>query len=254
MSILEVVLFGFIEGITEFLPISSTGHLILLSHLLDIEQNNTHKAFEVIIQLGAILAVLVYFFRDIFKIDIILKISVAFLPTGIVGFFAYSWIKSLFDVQIVAYMLIFGGIVFILVDVFLDKNKNKTASLEDVTYIQAFFIGCFQVLSMIPGTSRSGATIIGGLVNNLDKTLSAKFSFILAIPTMFGATIYDVYKNYEIFQEINQISDIAIAFGIAFITALISIKFLLHLIKKIGFYPFGIYRIILGVMFLVFIQ
>jgi undecaprenyl-diphosphatase len=250
MSIIEAILFGFLEGMTEFLPISSTGHLILFSHLLDIKQDSFHKSFEVIIQLGAILAVVIFFFKDIFKIDTIVKLFIAFLPTAIVGFFAYSYIKALFDVQVVAYMLIIGGVIFILMDIFFKEKDNKTDDIKDITLKQAFFIGCFQVLSMIPGTSRSGATIIGGLTNNLSKTMSAKFSFLLAVPTMCAVTLYDVYKNYEHFKDLTDISSILIAFVVSFIVALFAIKIFLHLISKIGFYPFGIYRIVVGIIFL----
>jgi undecaprenyl-diphosphatase len=253
LGVIEAIYFGILEGICEFLPISSTGHLILLSQFLDIKQDNFHKSFEIIIQLGAILAVVVYFFKDIFRFDVILKLSVAFIPTGIVGFFAYSYIKSLFDVYIVAYMLIFGGIVFILMDIFFKEKKSNIDTMEKISLKKAFFIGCFQVLSMIPGTSRSGATIIGGLFNNLSKSMSAKFSFLLAVPTMFVATIYDVYKNYHIFNGLENISLIIIAFMIAFITAIFSIKIFLQIVKKIGFYIFGVYRIIVGIIILYYI-
>ena len=140
MGIIEGIYFGILEGISEFLPISSTGHLILLSHFLDIKQDNFQKSFEIIIQLGAILAVIVYFFKDLFNKEVIFKLSIAFVPTGIVGFFAYSYIKSFFDISIVAYMLIFGGVVFILVDIFFKEKTINIDKMEDISFKQAFFI------------------------------------------------------------------------------------------------------------------
>jgi len=252
MSILEAILFGFLEGMTEFLPISSTGHLILLSKYLSIEQDDFHKSFEVIIQFGAILAVVVYFARDIFRISTLTTLFFAFLPTGIIGFFAYSTIKSLFDFSVVAYMLIVGGIVLILLDVFLKSEGEQTDKIEDVSIKQAIYIGFFQALSMIPGTSRSGATIVGGIVNKLDKVTAAKFSFLLAVPTMFVASSYDIYKNYEAFLVFEGLQEIGIAFVVSFLTAMAAIRFFLTLIKRVGFYPFGIYRIVLGSVFLYF--
>ncbi|WP_456465863.1 undecaprenyl-diphosphate phosphatase [Persephonella sp.] len=249
MGILESIILGIVEGITEFLPISSTGHLILVSHIMGIQQTTAHKTFEVAIQLGSILAV-VFLYRDrIFKdIDLWKKLIVAFIPTGVLGFLLYKIIKSLFSPYVVAFMLILGGVIFILIEKFYTKKEHNIKSLEEIPYLKAFFIGVFQSLSMIPGTSRSGATIIGGLLLGFDRKTAAEFSFLLAVPTMFVATGYDIFKNYKHFQPENWIT-LATGFITAFIFAVISIKFLLGFIKKHTFIPFGIYRIIVGILF-----
>lgn len=249
MGILESIILGIIEGLTEFLPVSSTGHLILVSTLLGIEQTETHKTFEVSIQLGSILAV-VFLYRDKLFSNITLwkKLIVAFIPTGTLGFFLYKVIKSLFDPSIVVFMLVLGGIFFILVELFYKKEPHPYHSVEDIPYYTAFAIGFFQSFAMIPGTSRSGASIIGGLLMGLDRKTAAEFSFLLAVPTMFIATGYDIFKHYDELNVDNWITLIT-GFITAFIFAVISIKLLLRFISTHNFIPFGIYRIIIGVLF-----
>ncbi len=249
MGILESIILGIIEGLTEFLPVSSTGHLILVSTLLGIEQTETHKTFEVSIQLGSILAV-VFLYRDKLFSNITLwkKLIVAFIPTGTLGFFLYKVIKSLFDPSIVVFMLVLGGIFFILVELFYKKEPHPYHSVEDIPYYTAFAIGFFQSFAMIPGTSRSGASIIGGLLMGLDRKTAAEFSFLLAVPTMFIATGYDIFKHYNEFNLDNWMT-LLVGFITAFIFAVISIKLLLRFISTHSFIPFGIYRIIIGVLF-----
>ncbi len=252
MTVWESILLGIIEGLTEFLPVSSTGHLILVSHLLGIKQTEAHKTFEVVIQLGAILAVIFLYRERLFKdVQLWKKLIVAFIPTGVLGFFLYKLIKSLFSPYIVAFMLILGGIIFILIEKFYKNQTHTVRSLDDISYTKAFFIGVFQSLAMIPGTSRSGATIIGGLLLGFDRKTAAEFSFLLAVPTMFVATGYDIFKNYHHFQIENWVT-LGTGFFTAFIFAVISIKFFLNFLKKYTFIPFGIYRIILGVLFFLF--
>ena len=250
MSVLEAAILGILEGLTEFLPISSTGHLILASWLMGIKQTETHKAFEVAIQLGSILAV-VFLYRDklFHSVELWKKLIIAFIPTGTLGFLLYKLIKSLFSPYIVAVMLIIGGIVFILVELFYKEQKHHINSIEEIPYKKAFAIGFFQSLAMIPGTSRSGATIIGGLLLGLSRKTAAEFSFLLAVPTMFVATFYDIFKHHNEFQVDNWIN-LAIGFLFAFIFAVLSIKFLLSFISRHSFIPFGIYRIIVGLIFL----
>ena len=255
MTVVESIILGIVEGLTEFLPISSTGHLILVSHLLGIKQTAAHKTFEVAIQLGSILAV-VFLYKDRLFRDIELwkKLIVAFIPTGALGFLLYKLIKSLFSPYIVSIMLVIGGVIFLIIE-YLHRNKDyPIKSLEDVSYPKAFLIGVFQSFAMVPGTSRSGASIIGGLLLGLDRKVAAEFSFLLAVPTMFVATGYDVYKNYQVFQLDNWITLIT-GFITAFIFAVISIKLLLGFIKNHTFIPFGIYRIIIGVLyFMIFLR
>ncbi|WP_291951590.1 undecaprenyl-diphosphate phosphatase [Campylobacter sp.] len=242
---------GFIEGLTEFLPISSTGHMILGAEILRLQIDNFWRSFFIVIQLGSILAV-VFIFKDklTHKIDIWLKLAVGFLPAGGVGFIAYKFLKELFNGYTVATMLIVGGVIFIIVELKHRKKDYDVNSLDEVSYKQAFLIGLTQALAIIPGTSRSGASIIGGLLLGLNRKVASEFSFLLAIPTMIVATCYSVYKEPEILSSINNFIPIAIGFITAFIVAFVVIKIFLRLISKINFIPFGIYRIILGFIFL----
>lgn len=248
MNIFDVVILSIIEGITEFLPISSTGHLILASSLLGIEQDSFLKSFQVIIQLGAILAVLALFWRKFLDYKLLLKLAVAFVPTGICGLFLYTFIKSLFHPHTVVYMLIIGGILFIILELFLKNNPSKVNSLESISYKKAFYIGCFQALAMIPGTSRSGSTIFGGLLLKLNRKIATEFSFLLAVPTMFVASGYDIYKNMDSFTMQNFYF---ILFGLflTFIFAVFAIKVLLKFISNFSYISFGVYRIIVGLLF-----
>lgn len=254
MDIISAIILGIVEGLTEFLPVSSTGHMILTSHFLGLEQTQILKCFEVIIQLGSILAV-VWAFKERLTSDISLwiKLIIGFIPTAIIGFLAYKHIKELFNPNTVAYMLIIGGIIFIIVELF-HKRPSYTPStihLHNVSYNQAFIIGLSQCLAMIPGTSRSGSTIITGLLCGLSREVAARFSFLLAIPTMLAATIYDSYKNREIFAtNLDQIWIFLTGATVAFIVALIVIKLFLRFVAHFSYISFGIYRIILGLAFL----
>lgn len=257
MTIFDTIILGIVEGLTEFLPVSSTGHLILTSHLLNLEQTNTLKCFEVVIQLGSILAVVFMFFKRLKQdINLWIKLIIGFIPTALIGFLLYSSIKGLFSPKITAYMLIIWGIIFIIVELFRKKNppKNETQKLEDITYRQAFIIGLSQCFAMIPGTSRSGATIIIGLLSGLSRKTAASFSFLLAIPTMFAATFYDTYKNLNIFKEnLSQIWLFLIGGFVAFVVALLAINLFLKFVSKFDYIPFGVYRIIIGIVFLFFV-
>ena len=256
MDIISAIILGIVEGLTEFLPVSSTGHMILISHFLGLEQTQTLKCFEVVIQLGSILAV-VWAFRERLSSDIWLwiKLIIGFIPTAIIGFLAYKYIKELFNPNTVAYMLIIGGVVFIIVELF-QKRPNYTPStinLHELSFVKAFIIGLSQCLAMIPGTSRSGSTIITGLLCGLSREVAARFSFLLAIPTMVAATFYDSYKNRDIFiANLDQIWIFLLGGVVAFVVALIVIGLFLRFVAKFSYISFGIYRIILGVAFLVF--
>lgn len=250
MTILSAALLGAVEGLTEFLPISSTGHLIMLSKIMGIEQTDAHKSFEVIIQLGAILAVFgIYVRRLVSDRDLLLKLAVAFLPTGILGFLLYKHIKALFTPSTVAYMLILGGILFILLEKFYRAKEHHITDSSDITIKQAILIGLAQSCAMVPGTSRSGATIIGGLLCGLNRKLAVEFSFLLALPTMLVATAYDILKNHDK-MVVDDVSALVVGFGAAFIVATLAVKTFLKLVSRLSFVPFGVYRIVVGILFL----
>lgn len=252
MGIFETIILGIVEGLSEFLPISSTGHLILASALLKINQTEAHKVFEVTIQSGAILAV-VWLYRQqlVSRFDLLLKLCVGFLPTGVLGLTLYKTVKSFFQPATVSYMLIAGGIGFILIELYLKKRPAPESNLLEISYGKAFAIGMIQSLAMIPGVSRSGATIMGGLLVGMNRKDATEFSFLLAIPTMLAATVYDIYKNFGVFNLADG-QNILIGFVTSFIFAVVGIKVLLKLITTHTFIPFGIYRIVVGVLFLLF--
>ncbi len=251
MSILESIFLGALEGLTEFLPVSSTGHLILVSTLFGIDQTEAHKSYEIAIQLGSILAVLFYYTKRVFSSrDLWLKIGVAFIPTGLAGLFLYSTVKSLFAPETVVYMLIIGGIIMILME--LRRKEDSGVEIESVSYKHALMIGIAQSFAMVPGTSRSAATIIGGLLAGLNRKAAVEFSFILAVPTMLIATGYDLYKNAGHFV-VDDWSLLAVGFISAFIFAMLAIRFFLAFVSKFDFIPFGVYRIVIGILFWVLV-
>jgi len=251
MGIFETIILAIIEGLTEFLPVSSTGHMILASAAMKIQETEFLKTFEIAIQLGAILAiVLMYIKRFLQGIEIYLKLAAAFIPTAIVGFLAYGFIKSvLFSPIVVSVSLIVGGIILILIDRRVVSRTSTTETLEKIPYKNAFYIGLIQCLSMIPGTSRAAATIVGGVFNGLDKKQATEFSFLLAVPTMFAATGYDLLKTPVNFTR-HEILLLAIGLIGAFISAWIAVKIFLSIVEKYGFKHFGYYRIAIGIIFL----
>lgn len=254
MTILDSIILGIIEGFTEFLPISSTGHLIVASQFLAIEQSNINKAYEVIIQFSAILAV-IFNYRDKFtikKIDLWTKVFLAFLPIGAVGFIFSSQIKELFTTNVVAIMFIIGGIIFLIVEKYFLKEKSHTIdNVEDVTLKQSMIIGFTQIFALIPGTSRAGSTIIGALLVGLSRKASAEFSFLLAFPVMSAVTAYDMLKHYHEFSDANLVT-LAVGFITSFIVAYLTIKLFLKFLEKFTFVFFGVYRIIFGIALLLF--
>ncbi|NUO00505.1 MAG: undecaprenyl-diphosphate phosphatase [Saprospiraceae bacterium] len=255
MTIIQSIIIAIIEGLTEFLPISSTGHMILASTIMKIHEDDFVKTFEISIQLGAILAiVLMYAKRFLQGISIYLKLGFAFLPTAAIGFLAYDFIKTyLFNSTIVSISLIVGGIILILIDKKVAEQKSSTIDLEGISYKRAFSIGLIQCFSMIPGVSRAAATIIGGVFNGLDKKQATEFSFLLAVPTMFAATGYDLLKTSINFTD-HELFLLGLGLVIAFITAWIAVKIFLKIVENYGFKHFGYYRIVIGVLFLIFIR
>ena len=256
MTIFDSIILGIIEGFTEFLPISSTGHLIVASQFLGIEQNSVTNAYQVIIQFSAILAV-VFNYKDKFtleKIDLWVKVFLAFLPIGAIGYIFSDQIKALFSVEIVAIMFIVGGVVFLIVEKFFIKDElHTTHTVEDVTYKQSMVIGFAQVFALIPGTSRAGSTIIGALLVGLNRKVSAEFSFLLAMPVMCAVTAYDLLKHYHEFSDANLIT-LAVGFVVSFIVAFLTIKLFMAFLERFTFVAFGIYRIIFGVILLIIIN
>lgn len=260
-SLLIAAILGVVEGVTEFLPVSSTGHMIIVGHLLGFE-GDTAKTFEVVIQLGSILAVVVMFWRRLFGLIGIhfgrqpvheglgagrlslIHVLLAMVPAVVLGLVFHDFIKSLFNPVTVMYALVVGGLLLIAAELFKPKEP-KTQGLDDMTYPQAFLIGCFQCLALWPGFSRSGSTIAGGMLLGISRYVAAEFSFLLAVPMMMGATALDIYKSLG-FLTAADIPMFAVGFVTAFIVALIAIKTFLHIIKRITFIPFAIYRFIVA--------
>lgn len=253
MTLIQCIIIAIVEGLTEFLPVSSTGHMILASSLMDIHDEEFVKTFEIAIQLGAIFAiVLMYSKRFLQDIQIYFKLTAAFLPTAVVGLLAYDFIKSvLFNPVIVATSLVLGGIVLVLIDKKVVEKEQKLADVSDLPYKNAIFIGLIQCLSMIPGMSRAAATIIGGVFNRFDKKQATEFSFLLAVPTMIAASGYDLLKTEASFSS-EQFTLLAVGLVVAFITAWIAVKIFLKLVMNYGFKHFGYYRIIIGLIFLIY--
>jgi len=250
MTTFKAFVLAIIEGITEFLPVSSTGHMILASSFFGIEHDDFTKLFTIVIQLGAILSVLVLYFKRFFQtLDFYYKIIVGFIPAVIFGLLFAKKIDALLENPItVAVSLLIGGILLLKVDDWFGDSTNT-----EITYLTAFKIGLFQCLAMIPGVSRSGASIVGGMSQKLSRSAAAEFSFFLAVPTMFGATLkkcYDYYKDGFLLTN-EQINFLIIGNVVAFIVALIAIKSFIGFLSKHGFKVFGYYRIAAGIILLV---
>lgn len=248
MTFLQAVIIAIVQGITEFLPISSTGHMIITETLLGMKIDEFVKAFTVNIQLGSILSVIVIYRKRFFQsFKFYYKLFIAFLPAAIIGFLLSDAIDSLLEnVVVVAVSLLLGGIVLL----FVDKWFNKPDAKEDLSYLKALKIGFFQCIAMIPGISRSAATIVGGMSQNLTRKAAAEFSFFLAVPTLFAASAYKLLKNYHYFNKEN-IGILLTGNIVAFIVAMLAIKFFITFITKYGFKFFGYYRIVVGLLLLI---
>ncbi len=252
MTALEAVILAIIEGITEYLPISSTGHMIIASSMMGIASNDFVKMFTVAIQFGAILSVIVLYWRKFIQsFDFYLKLLVAFIPAAVFGKLFDDQIDALLENAIaVALTLLIGGIILLFIDQWLNDEKDSN---DEMTYAKALKIGFFQVIAMLPGVSRSAATIIGGLTQKLSRKAAAEFSFFLAVPTMLAATVYKMYKYIDqgnTFGE-EQITLLAIGNVVAFIVAMLAIKGFIAYLTKHGFRIFGWYRIVLALIILI---
>ena len=252
MDLLSAAILGTVEGISEFLPISSTGHLILTAHLMRLAQSNFLKSFEIAIQLGAILAVVALYWRRLaMNFKTLKRILTAFIPTAIIGLIFHKVIKNVFfnNNHIILWSLLLGGIFLVIFELLHHEKKEAIEEIPSMSYTQAFIIGIFQSIAIIPGVSRAAATIIGGLILGLKRKTIVEFSFLLAVPTMGAATALDLIKSAGTFKPGDFLS-LTLGFLVSFIVALSSIKFLLGFIKKHNFILFGIYRIILALLFL----
>ena len=257
MSYLQAIVLAIVEGLTEFLPVSSTGHMIIATGIMGMPVTDFVKLFTVCIQLGAIAAVVVMYFKRFFQsVNFYFKLFVAFIPAAIAGLLLGDVIDSLLESPLgVGIALFIGGIIFLFIDKWF--TKEEITSTDDVSYLQAFKIGLFQCIALIPGVSRSGATIVGGLSQKLNRKTAAEFSFFLAVPTMFAATgkkLYDFYKHSGL-PSGDEIKLLALGNVIAFVVALLAIKFFINFLTKHGFKLFGWYRIIAGgIIILLFVM
>lgn len=259
MSTLNVIILGIVEGLTEFLPISSTAHIDIVRTFLSIPASDFIKSFEIIIQLGAITAAVILYAKKVFSSWIYVRnLIIAFIPTGIIGFILYKLIKSflLGNILIMAIALLLGGIIILIFENKVGKNNIDEnisgGDIKDMSFKQLIILGLAQALAVIPGVSRSGAVIIAGRSMKINRALITEFSFLLAVPTMLSAVIYDIYKSGFSFSS-SEWGSIIIGFLVSFIVALIVIKWFLSYIRKHDFKIFGWYRIILGILLLVFL-
>lgn len=253
MNLLQAILIAIIEGITEFLPVSSTGHMIIAQKLLGVADDPFVKAYIVNIQFGAILSVVVLYWNRFFQsIDFYLKLFAAFIPAAILGVLFNDKIDMMLEsVEVVAITLLLGGVVLVFIDKWLNPKREVI-----ITFPRAFVIGLVQCVSMIPGVSRSAATIIGGMSQGLTRKQAAEFSFFLAVPTMFGASVLKLYKGISEYPEIfsgENITTLLIGNAVAFVVAMFAIRFFIGFLTKHGFKVFGWYRIGLGILLLVLI-
>lgn len=256
MNWIHAIIFGIVEGVTEFLPVSSTGHLILTARLLGLEQTEFVKSFEIAIQLGAILAVVILYWRILVSnMQTAGKVIAAFIPTAGIGYLLYKWIKSdlLENEAVVLWSLLVGGVILILFDRFFKENKSTDTGANSVSYRQAVFIGVFQSLAVIPGVSRSASSIIGGLSLGLTRKAIVEFSFLLAIPTILAATVLDLSKTSLSFTSHEWIL-LAIGSSVSFGVAILSIRFFLKYIQNHSFAIFGYYRIAAALLFWFFVK
>ncbi|NMD00414.1 MAG: undecaprenyl-diphosphate phosphatase [Bacteroidales bacterium] len=251
MNWFDVIVLAIVEGLTEFLPVSSTGHMIIAQHMLGMESSEFLRTFIVNIQFGAILSVVVLYYKRFFKsLNFYYKLLVAFLPAAVIGFLLGDYIDALLEnVIVVAIALLIGGIIFLFVDFWFKNSTND----QEPTYKNALMVGLFQCIAMVPGVSRSAATIIGGLTQKLSRKSAAEFSFFFAVPTMFAASAYKLLNTYTFINGEN-LKYLLVGNLVSFIVAMAAIKFFIYFLTKYGFKWFGWYRIIIGILILVMIK
>lgn len=255
MTFVHAIILGIIEGVTEFLPISSTGHLVLASTVLGIPNTEFLKSFEVMIQLGAILAV-VYLYRDVFlrNWEVLKKVGVAFVPTGLIGLALYQTIKRylLGNNYVVVGALFLGGVILIAFEEWHKGREPRLHGIVELDYKDSAWIGVAQSVALIPGVSRSAATAVGGMLLGLDRKTAVEFSFLLAVPTLAAATGLDLLKSGFSFSS-HELALLAVGFGTTFLVALGAVRFLLDHVKEKTLVSFGVYRMVLAVLFFIFV-
>ncbi len=252
MTIFDSIILGIIEGLTEFLPVSSTAHLVLAGQLLHVKQNSFKTAYDIIIQIAPIFSVMIIFKERLMQsLDIWYKLIVAFIPTGIVGLLFHKQIEALFSTNSTVALMILTGIAFLAIEFFYKEKDHDVKLLENVTYMQALKVGIFQIFSLIPGVSRSGSTILGGMIIGLRRDVAMMFSFLLAIPTMGAASGYMLLKEYKTLSFEN-LEILAVGFIVSFIVGWFAVKWFLAIVSKYNFTPFGIYLIVSGALFALF--
>lgn len=252
MDLLHAVILGIIEGLTEFLPISSTGHLIVVADWLGMEQTDQNTAFKVIIQVAAIFAV-VSNYRDRFHpkhLSLWVKVFIAFLPIAVIGVLFGDLIESLFVVQTVAWMFIIGGIIFLILEHYYDEDVQPTITMDQISYKQSVWVGFAQVFAVVPGTSRAGATIVGGMLTGMDRKTSAEFSFLLALPVLMASSAYSFLKYFDEFASTGFLP-LMIGFIVSFLVAFLTMKLFLSFLERFTFRAFGVYRILFGALLLI---
>ena len=250
MDALHAVFLGIVEGITEFLPVSSTGHLILAERILSMPADAFSKSFDIVIQLGAILAVPFLYPKRFLDPQTLIKLAAGFIPTGVIGFVFYSFAKAhlLGNATVVVWALGAGGALLILLELFHKESGSGIRDVHDISLPQAVAIGLAQSIAIVPGVSRSGAAIAGGLLLGIRRAAIAEFSFLLALPVMLAASLFDIYKNYASFSA-GDAGTLTLGFIVSFLVALSSIRFFMGYIRRHSFIPFGIYRIALALIF-----
>ena len=249
MTLFQSFILGIVEGLTEFLPISSTGHLILVQKILSLTESDVLMTFDIAIQLGAILAVVILYFSELWNMAMIKKLIIGFIPTGIIGVLVFKHIKALLGSPLIVVVSLFvGGAIIIFADRWYKKATQEIGVTSHIGYKQAFLLGLYQTLAIIPGISRSGAMIVGGMYMRIEKKALTEFTFLLAVPTMCAATFYSIYKHPESVTHLSNSLPLLVGFITSFVVALIVIKMFITYIRTRSFAIFGYYRIIIALL------
>jgi undecaprenyl-diphosphatase len=252
MTFYEAAILGIVEGVTEFLPVSSTAHIALTSQIMGVPQDEFMNAFNIIIQIAPIFSIMIIYYSTLFQsLEIWKKLFVAFVPTGVIGLLFHKQIEQMFSANSIILWMIATGVFFLILEFLYTRRGHHTHELEEVSYKQALFIGFFQALSLIPGISRSGSTILGGMLLGMKREVSMSFSFLLAIPTMGAASGYTLLKEYESLT-FDGLSLILLGFCVSFVVGWVAVKSFLAIVSRYNFTPFGIYLIASGILFGIF--
>lgn len=252
MTIFDSIILGIVEGITEYLPVSSTAHLFLTGQMLGLEQDDFTTAYEIIIQMAPIFSVMLIYWARLFQSkELWMKLIIAFIPTGAVGFLFHDQIEAMFSTNSTVALMIITGIAFLLIEYFYREKDHHASDLEDVTIKQSIYIGLFQVLALVPGVSRSGSTILGAMLVGLKRDVAMSFSFLLAIPTMGAASGYMLLKEYSNLS-MEHFWLLAVGFVVSFVVGWVAVKTFLAIVARYSFTPFGIYLVASGLLFGIF--